>query len=49
MFFLRREVVSANGKPLPAGAQAPQAGGELKTLPNPYLIGTQPPLAAAGK
>jgi hypothetical protein len=54
MLFLRREVVSANGRPLPLpqGARAPKIGkeDELKTLPNPYLIGTQPPpVAAAAK
>jgi hypothetical protein len=47
MLFVRREVVSPGGKPLPlpAGAAAPKMGpgDELKTLPNPYLIGTQPP------
>jgi hypothetical protein len=54
MLFLRREVVSASGNPLPLPerAQAPKKGtdDELKTLPNPYLIGTQsPPAAAAAK
>lgn len=54
MLFLRREVLSANGKPLPLpqGAQTPKmdAGDELKTLPNPYLVGTQPPpQAPAGR
>ncbi len=53
MLFVRREVVSPNGKPLPlpAGAVAPKVGSddELKTLPNPYLIGTQPPPVAAAK
>jgi len=47
--FLRREVVSAGGKPLPlpAGGHAPtpDKDDELQTLPNPYLIGTQPPPA----
>jgi hypothetical protein len=51
MLFLRREVVSASGKPLPlpGRVQTPKKGAddELKTLPNPYLIGTQPPPAAA--
>jgi hypothetical protein len=53
MLFLRREIVSATGKPLPlpAGAQAAKMGAddELKTLPNPYLIGTQPPPVAAAE
>ena len=52
MLFLRREVVSAGGKPLPlpAGGHAPrmEKDDELQTLPNPYLIGTQPPPAIAG-
>ena len=54
MLFVRREVVRPNGKPLPLpeGAQAPKpvAGDELMTLPNPFLIGTQPPpVAVAAK
>ena len=47
MLFLRREVVPADAKPmaLPANVQEPKmdAGDELKVLPNPFLIGTQPP------
>ena len=46
MIFLRREIVAPGGKPLalPEGAQEPRAGpdDELKTLPNPFLMGTQP-------
>jgi hypothetical protein len=45
MLFVRRQVVAADGKPLPlpANAQAPTVGpnDELKTLPNPFLMGTQ--------
>ena len=51
MLFVRREVLSPSGKPLPlpAGTVAPKMGSddELKTLPNPYLVGTQPPPKAA--
>lgn len=47
MIFLRREVIAANAKPLPLPdkAQEPKPGpnDELKALPNPFLIGTQPP------
>jgi hypothetical protein len=49
MVFVRREVVSPDQKPLPLpeGAQEPRMGpqDELKTLPNPLLVGTQPPPA----
>ncbi len=47
MLLLRREVIAPGQKPmpLPAGAVAPKVGGddELKTLPNPFLIGIAPP------
>ncbi len=48
MLFLRREVVSPGAKPLPLPdhAQQPLAPGpddELVSLPNPFLIGSQPP------
>lgn len=47
MLFVRREVLAVAAKPLPLppNAQAPQkaAADELQTLPNPFLIGTQPP------
>lgn len=46
MLFIRREVLAANQKPLPLpdGAHEPKLGpqDELKTLPNPLLVGTQP-------
>jgi hypothetical protein len=49
MLFVRREVISATSKPLPLPdkAQEPKMGpnDELKSLPNPFLIGTQPPPA----
>jgi hypothetical protein len=45
MIFVRREVVSPTAKPLPLpeNAQAPKVGpdDELKTLPNPFLIGSR--------
>ena len=47
MLFLRREVISPTAipSPLPAGAvsAAAAAADELQTLPNPYLIGSEPP------
>ena len=50
MLLLRREVIPASGRPLPLpdGAAEPKMGpGEdLKTLPNPFLIGTGAPPAA---
>ncbi|VTU00783.1 CARDB domain lipoprotein, putative OS=Geobacter metallireducens (strain GS-15 / ATCC 53774 / DSM 7210) GN=Gmet_1998 PE=1 SV=1 [Gemmataceae bacterium] len=46
MLFVRREVVAPNQKPLPLpkDAQEPKSGPgfELKSLPNPLLVGTQP-------
>lgn len=49
MIFVRREVLSANAKPLPLpeNAQQPAVGpnDELKSLPNPFLMGAQPPPA----
>jgi hypothetical protein len=49
MVFVRREVIAAGAKPLPLPdkAQEPRMGpnDELKTLPNPFLIGSQPPPA----
>jgi hypothetical protein len=49
MLFVRREVIAAGSKPLalPDKAQEPKRGpnDELKTLPNPFLIGSQPPPA----
>jgi hypothetical protein len=45
MLFVRRQVVAADSKPLPLPekAQAPTVGpnDELKTLPNPFLMGSQ--------
>jgi len=47
MLFVRREIVAPNSKPLPLpeNAQQPVIGpnDELKTLPNPFMMGTQPP------
>jgi hypothetical protein len=47
MLFVRREIVGPNQQPLPlpANARPPRIGpdDELKTLPNPLLVGTQPP------
>jgi hypothetical protein len=47
MLFVRREVIAPNSKPLvlPDKAEAPKIGpnDELKALPNPFLIGSQPP------
>ena len=49
MVFVRREVIAAGSKPLPLPekAQEPEMGpnDELKTLPNPFLMGSQPPPA----
>ena len=49
MLFARREIVSPSQKPLPLpeGAHEPQMGpgDELKTLPNPLLVGTRSPPA----
>lgn len=51
MLYIQREVISPASKPLalPEGAVEPKmgAGDELKTLPNPYLIGTTWPAAKA--
>ena len=50
MVFLRREVVAPGAKPLPLpeGAVEPRMGAddELKTLPNPFRIGLEPPPAS---
>jgi len=47
MIFVRREVLAPNAKPLPLpeNAQQPKAGpdDELKTLPNPFLVGCRLP------
>lgn len=47
MIFLRREVIAADAKPLPLpeNAQQPKMGpdDELKTLPNPFLVGARLP------
>lgn len=47
MLLVRREVLGPNQPPLPlpADARPPRLGpdDELKTLPNPLLVGTQPP------
>ena len=48
MKFIRREIIAPGSKPLPLpeNAHTLVAAGpndELKTLPNPFLIGTQPP------
>ena len=49
MLFVRREVIAAGAKPLalPEKTQEPKVGSndELKVLPNPFLIGSQPPPA----
>jgi hypothetical protein len=49
MLFVRREVIAPNRKPLPLpkDAQEPKRGpqDELKTLPNPLLVGTHLPPA----
>ncbi len=51
MLFVRREVVGPNQQPLPlpADARPPRLGpkDELKTLPDPLLVGTQPPRRAS--
>ncbi len=53
MNFIRREIIAANSKPLPLpeNAQAPAVGpnDELKTLPNPFMVGTQPPPKRAAR
>jgi hypothetical protein len=45
MLFLRREIIAPGGKllPLPAGAVTPavRPGESLKSLPNPFLVGTR--------
>ncbi len=48
MLFVRREILAPGAKPLPLpeNAQQPEAvtgANELKTLPNPFLIGSQVP------
>jgi hypothetical protein len=47
MMFLRREVIAPGStpQPLPAGAVPAQVGPdeELMTLPNPFLVGAEPP------
>jgi hypothetical protein len=47
MLFLRREVIGPGSKPMPLPEGALEAkvrpGDELKTLPNPFLIGTTKP------
>ena len=47
MLFLRREVIAPGSKPMPLPPDALPAkvgpNQELKTLPNPFLIGTQKP------
>ncbi len=47
MMFLRREVVGPRSQPMPLPAGAVEAkrgtGDELATLPNPFLIGVEPP------
>ena len=47
MVFVRREILAPGQAPLPfpANAHPPKAspGDELKSLPNPFLVGTQPP------
>lgn len=49
MLFIRREVLAGNQQPLPPPEDAHEAkvgpGDELKTLPNPLRVGTQPPPA----
>ena len=51
MVFVRREVLAPNQKPLPLPEDAREPklvpGDELKTLPNPLLVGTQAPPAKA--
>jgi hypothetical protein len=47
MLFVRREVLAPNQQPLPLPADSQAAslrpGDQLLTLPNPLLVGTQPP------
>ncbi|MBL7134521.1 MAG: transglutaminase domain-containing protein [Phycisphaerae bacterium] len=47
MHYVRREVLTPGAKPLGmrpnVSPPVPRAGDELKTLPNPFLIGTQVP------
>ena len=52
MVFIRREVVSPSGKPLPlpenaVAAKPLGADEELATLPNPFLLGVTPPALPA--
>ena len=51
MIFLRREVLSAASTPLPLPADVvaakPNTGGQLATLPNPFLIGSEKPAPIA--
>jgi hypothetical protein len=53
MLFVRREVVAPNRRPLPLpkDAREPVLGpnDELKTLPNPLLVGTRPAPARAAR
>jgi hypothetical protein len=53
MIFVRREILSPGAKPLPLpeNAQAPKMGpdDELKTLPDPFLIGARPAPSSGGK
>ena len=49
MVFVRRELLAPGQQPLPLPTDAhpprSQPGDELKALPNPFLVGTQPPPA----
>lgn len=53
MVFVRRQVIGPNQLPLPlpANSSPPKRspGDELATLPNPFLIGTQPPTAKVAR
>ena len=47
MMFVRREVIAPSSSPLPLPVGAVEAkvapGAELMSLPNPFLVGTEPP------
>jgi hypothetical protein len=48
MIMVRREIIAANSSPLPlpdgAVPATPASSDELATLPNPFLIGSEPPV-----
>ena len=53
MLFVRREVISATSSPLPLPTSAVEAkpanADELQTLPNPFLIGGETPVAVKAR